>query len=57
MRHLYKCQKCVKYTMKEVCSCGEHTLAARPLKYSPDDNLSSYRRQAKLPEYKKRGLI
>lgn len=56
MRHILKCPKCGKYTMKEVC-CSGKTLAPKPLKYSPDDKFSSYRRKAKLNEYANRGLV
>lgn len=57
MKHVLKCIKCNKYTMKEVCDCGSKTLLSRPLKYSPDDKFVSYRRKAKLKEYSERGLI
>lgn len=57
MRQIFKCNGCNKYTMKEVCGCGNKTMAPRPLKYSPDNRLSSYRRKAKLNEYAQRGLI
>ena len=57
MKHIYKCENCNKYTMKEVCNCGNKTLAPKPLKYSPDDKLSHYRRQAKMNEYSKKGLL
>ena len=43
--------------MKEICECGNRTLLPKPMKYSPDDRLASYRRRAKLEEYAKRGLI
>ncbi|MBI2653778.1 ribosome biogenesis protein [Candidatus Woesearchaeota archaeon] len=57
MKHIFKCSNCNKYTMKEVCSCGSNTLSAKPLKYTPDDKFSSYRRRAKLEDYGKRDLI
>lgn len=57
MRHILKCAKCSKYTMKDVCVCGNKTLVAKPLKYSLDDRFSSYRRKAKLNEYAERGLL
>ena len=57
MRHIFKCNNCNKYTMREACSCGSRTLVPKPLKYSPDDRMESYRRKAKLEEYKSRGLI
>lgn len=43
--------------MKEVCDCGNKTLLANPLKYSPEDKLGFYRRKAKIDEYLSRGLI
>lgn len=49
--------KCKKYTMKEICDCGNSALIAKPLKYSVDDKLASYRRMAKHEEYLKRGLL
>ena len=57
MRHIYKCMKCRKYTMKETCGCGNAALIAKPMKYSVDDKLASYRRRAKHDEYMKRGLL
>jgi H/ACA ribonucleoprotein complex subunit 3 len=57
MKHILKCAKCNKYTMKEICGCGSKTLVAKPLKYSPEDKFSSYRRKAKLNEYAGKGLI
>ena len=57
MRHILKCNNCNKYTMKEVCSCGNTALLPKPLKYSPDDRLGVYRRKAKHEDYCKRGLI
>ena len=57
MKHIFKCSVCSKYTMKEICSCGSKTLAAKPMKYSPLDKYSSYRRKAKIEEYKKEGLM
>ena len=57
MKHIFKCNNCNKYTMKEVCECGNQTLSPRPMKYSPDDKFVSYRRKAKFHEYKVRGLL
>ena len=57
MRHIFKCSKCNKYTMKENCDCGSKAIAARPLKYSADDRLAAYRRKAKIDDYKHRGLL
>ena len=57
MKHIHKCKNCNKYTMKEACDCGSKALVAKPLKYSPDDRLSHYRRKAKLEDYKSRGIL
>ena len=57
MKHIFKCTICSKYTMKEVCGCGNKTLSAKPLKYVPNDKYNSYRRKIKVEEYKKRGLL
>ena len=57
MKHIFKCPSCKKYTMKEVCGCNNKTLSPKPLKYSPDDKMSHYRRKAKVDDYKRRGLL
>jgi len=57
MRQIFKCSNCNKYTMKEICDCGNKTTVPRPLKYSPNDRFSSYRRKAKIHEYACRGLL
>ena len=57
MKHIFKCSSCGRYTMKETCDCGSNTIAPKPLKFTPDDKLSKYRRKAKLDEYANRGLI
>lgn len=59
MRHIFKCNVCNKYTMKEACDCGSTAINPKPLKYSPDDklNLAEYRRKAKINEYSNRGLL
>jgi len=57
MRHIFKCSSCNKYTMKETCSCGNKTLFSRPVKYTPNDKFSSYKRKAKIEQYVKRGLL
>jgi len=43
--------------MKETCGCGNRTLSAKPLKYTPNDKYLSYRRKIKAEEYKKRGWL
>ena len=57
MEHIFKCTECNKYTMKEVCSCGQKTIDSRPPKYSPEDKYGKYRREAKEQERKKQGII
>ena len=57
MKHIFKCSNCSRYTMKETCGCGEKTLAPKPLKYTPDDRMGSYRRKAKINDYAARGLL
>ncbi|MBI4452355.1 ribosome biogenesis protein [Candidatus Woesearchaeota archaeon] len=57
MKHILKCHICKKYTMKEECTCGNKTVMAKPLKYSPDDKYGSYRRKAKLIEYVRGGFV
>ena len=57
MNHIFKCVNCNKYTMKETCNCGNKTLLAKPVKYIVDDKFVSYKRMAKIEDYKKRGLL
>ena len=57
MKHIFKCNVCNKFTMKEICDCGNNTIISKPLKYSPDDKFMSYRRKAKIHEYVNRGLL
>ena len=58
MKHIFKCEDCGKYTMKETCSkCDKKTINPKPAKYDPNDPYGSYRRKAKKQELKKRGLI
>jgi len=57
MKHLYKCASCGKYTMKEICACGNKTMLSKGIKYTPGDKFASYKRQAKMEEYKIRGVI
>ena len=46
MKHIQKCPKCEKYTMKEKCTCREITLTTKPPRYSPN-KYAKYRRQAR----------
>jgi len=45
MKHILKCPKCGKYTLKDTCC--EKTIRAVPAKYSPEDKYASYRRMVK----------
>jgi len=47
MKHILKCEKCGKYTMKELCSCGGKAITTKPAKFSVDDRYAKYRREAK----------
>ena len=58
MKHMLKCEKCGKYTFKEVCPhCGGKALNPKPPKFSMNDPYESYKRKAKEPELIKKGLI
>lgn len=47
MKHILRCTKCGKYTMKEKCGCGGKAVSQKPAKYSPEDKFGKYRRLAK----------
>lgn len=57
MYHILKCFACGKFTMNELCVCGEKALTVRPPKYSPQDKYADYRRKAKESELKQKGLL
>ena len=57
MKHILKCSKCNKYTMKDVCECGGKAVLVKPQKYSPEDKYGEYRRKVKKPELIKEGLL
>lgn len=58
MKHILKCPGCGTYTLKEKCpKCASIVVSPKPAKYSPDDKYASYRRKAKEPMLKERGLI
>ncbi len=44
---LRKCKICDKYTLKEVCSCGNETNVPIPPRFSPQDRYGEYRRKLK----------
>jgi len=43
--------------MQPICTCGEKTAERKPAKFSPEDKYAQYRRQAKMEQRKKEGLI
>ncbi len=58
MEHLFKCEKCNKYTMKEICdTCNSKTTNPRPAKFSPEDQWADYRRKAKMQQWKEKGFV
>ncbi|MBI4146948.1 ribosome biogenesis protein [Candidatus Woesearchaeota archaeon] len=56
MEHIFKCQKCGTYTMKETCKCGSQAITTRPVRYA-HDNIGKYRREARREELKNKGLL
>tara|TARA_Y100000294_G_scaffold125461_1_gene116880 strand:+ start:3124 stop:3297 length:174 start_codon:yes stop_codon:yes gene_type:complete len=57
MKSILRCKSCGKYTMKEICSCGGNALTPKPAKFSIEDKYGSYRRKAKIDDFKKKGLL
>jgi H/ACA ribonucleoprotein complex subunit 3 len=58
MKHILMCSSCKSYTIKELCpKCGGKTGPSQPPKYSPEDKYAKYRREAKLEERRKEGLL
>ncbi|MBN4049223.1 nucleolar RNA-binding Nop10p family protein [archaeon AH-315-M20] len=57
MKSILKCKSCNKYTMKKTCSCGGNALTPKPAKFSIEDKYGSYRRKAKINEFKTKGLL
>jgi H/ACA ribonucleoprotein complex subunit 3 len=57
MKTILNCNKCGKYTMKDICDCGGKAMTRKPAKFNIDDKYSNYRRMAKAEIYKKEGLI
>tara|TARA_B100002003_G_C14032525_1_gene497680 strand:+ start:568 stop:741 length:174 start_codon:yes stop_codon:yes gene_type:complete len=57
MKHILKCEKCRKYTMKEKCSCDGKAITVKPAKFSIDDAYGSYRRKVKFESLKKQDLL
>ena len=46
-REILYCSHCKKYTLKEICSCGNKTSTTKPAKFSVDDKWGRYRREFK----------
>lgn len=44
---LRKCKVCDKYTIKDICSCGNKTIVPIPPRFSPQDRFGEYRRRLK----------
>ena len=58
MKHILKCSKCGKYTMNEICSeCNIATVNPKPAKYSVDDKVAKYRREAKKEGLMAKGIL
>ena len=43
--------------MNEICDCGKKAVIVKPMKFSPEDKFSPYRRKAKIDEYINMGLL
>ncbi len=56
MKHILKCSKCGKYTLKKIC-CGVKTISPKPAKFSPEDKYGSYRRRVKKDKLVEEGLL
>jgi H/ACA ribonucleoprotein complex subunit 3 len=55
---ILKCPSCGTYTLKRECpKCSCETSVPKPMKFSPEDRLGKYRRQAKLSIRKEMSLI
>jgi len=42
-----KCPRCKRYTLKDICICGERTITVKPPRFSPVDKYGKYRRMLK----------
>jgi len=57
MKHILKCIKCGKYTLKSTCDeCHSLTLPPKPPKFSPEDKYGDYRREEKKKQLMEKGL-
>lgn len=57
MKHIFRCQECGTYTLKEECQCGGKAVTPKPPKYSPEDKYAGYRRKAKKALLEAEGLL
>ncbi len=58
MNHILCCPTCKTYTFEALCPlCQAVTVGIKPAKFSPDDTLGKYRREAKREELKRKGLL
>ncbi|MEE9151646.1 MAG: RNA-protein complex protein Nop10 [Thermoplasmata archaeon] len=48
-----KCEGCGRYSMKDICSCGNETIVPIPPRFSPHDRYGEYRRRLKSISQKK----
>lgn len=57
LMHILKCEKCGKYSMKELCACGGRAVSVKPARYSPDDKYAELRRKVKRQALEEKGLL
>ena len=57
MKSILNCEKCGNYTMKDICACGGKTATRKPAKFSIEDKYGSYRRKAKLENFKVKNYL
>jgi len=57
MKHILFCKKCKKFTMNELCACGEKAESLKPAKYSPHFKYAHLRREARKKELEEKGLF
>jgi H/ACA ribonucleoprotein complex subunit 3 len=58
MKHIYKCPKCLSYTIKIKCSkCDGKTIAPKPPKFALNDKYDPMRREIRKKELEEKGLL
>lgn len=57
MKHILRCTICGNYTMNEKCGCDGNAITTKPAKFSPQDKFAEWRRKAKVPLLKEKGLM